>query len=435
MNTPKKEIFGWAMYDFANSGFTTVVLTAVFASYFVAVVAGDLPSGEATFYWTLIIAIANGIVLLTAPVIGAIADFSGAKKRFLLITTIGCVIFTAGLSLVGPSDIFLAAILLILACTMFYSGENIIAAFLPEISSAKNMGRISAFGWSLGYVGGLIILGISLAYVDVAQQRGEPSTEFVPITMIIVAIGFALASLPTFFWLKERAIRQALPKGRHFFSISFHRLNHTIQHAYQYTDLFRFLVSLCIFYSGINTVIILASIYAQEAMGFETKDTILLILVVNITAAIGAAVFGYLQDKIGALHIIKFTLLIWISAMFIAYYTEDKTTFWVVANLIGLALGSSQSASRALVGLFSPPAKSAEFFGLWGLATKASAIIGPIVYGLIAHISGGNHRQALLSTCIFFILGFILLFSVDQARGQKAATENAGDESLRNKNP
>ncbi len=424
MKIPKKEIFGWAMYDFANSGFTTVVLTAVFASYFVAVVAGDLPSGEATFYWTLIIGVANGIVLLTAPLIGAIADYSGAKKRFLVITTIGCVSFTALLSLIGPSDIILAAILLIIACIMFYSGENIIAAFLPEISSSENMGRISAFGWSLGYVGGLIILGISLIYVDFAQQRGEQAAEFVPVTMIIVAIGFALASLPTFLWLKERAVRQALPTGRHFFSIGFVRLKDTIQHAHKYTDLFRFLVCLCVFYCGINTVIILASIYAQEAMGFETKDTIMLILVVNVTAAIGAATFGYLQDKIGALYTIKLTLLIWICAMLIAFYAEERTTFWIAANLIGLALGSSQSASRALIGLFSPVSKSAEFFGLWGLATKASAIIGPLSYGIIAYLTDGNHRQALLSTCIFFILGFILLFSVNQARGQKAANEN-----------
>jgi len=183
-------------------------------------------------------------------------------------------------------------------------------------------------------------------------------------------------------------------------------------------------VSLCIFYCGINTVVILAAIYAQEAMGFETKDTIVLILVVNITAAIGAALFGYLQDKFGALHTIKATLLIWILAMFIAFYTEDRTTFWIVANLIGLALGSSQSASRALVGLFSPASKSAEFFGLWGLATKASAIIGPISYGFISHMTDGNHRLALLSTCVFFVVGFILLFSVDLVRGEKAAIES-----------
>lgn len=419
----RKEIFGWAMYDFANSGFTTVVLTAIFNTYYVNVIAGHLPNGEATFFWTLVIGFANGLVLLSAPIVGAIADYSAAKKRFLAVTTVGCVIFTALLAMLGPRDIILAGIFVVLASVMFYSGENLIAAFLPEISPPEKMGRISAFGWTLGYIGGMLVLGLCLAYVNYAESRMQTAEQYVPVTMLIVAACFALASLPTFLWVRESAKPQRHEQSVNYLHIGYARLQSTWQHARHYQDLFRFLLCLTVFYCGINTVVILAAVYANEVMGFSTQDSILLILTVNITAAVGAFIFGWLQDSIGSLTSIKLTLMIWVIAMIMAYFTDQRVGFWIVANLIGLALGSSQSAGRAIVGLFSPAERSGEFFGLWGLATKLSAIIGPVSYGLITRVSHGDHRLALLSTCVFFIAGFLLLFTVDEQRGRAATAK------------
>lgn len=410
---PRKEIFAWAMYDFANSGYTTVVLTAVFNTYFVGVIAGSAgyDSGAATLLWTIAMAIANALVLISAPLIGAIADHSAMKKRFLAITTLGCVTATAALALCGPGDVALAMALVAIATLMFASGENLIAAFLPELTPPENMGRISAYGWSLGYVGGLIVLGACLAYVTSAQARGETAAQFIPITMLIVAATFALASLPTFFWLKERAIPNKMSKGS-LFVIGFRRVAETWRHARQHRNLFRFLLALAIYQCGINTVIVLAGVYAQEVMHFATQDTIMLILVVNVTAAVGAFVFGRVQDRLGSKQTLAVTLLVWIGAMFLAYFTNDRTSFWVVANLVGLALGASQSAGRAIVGILSPPQRSGEFFGLWGLATKLAAIIGPLSYGLVTQITHGNHRLALLSTTVFFVAGLAILFTV-----------------------
>jgi len=427
LNTGEKikirEKFAWAMFDFANSGYTTVVLTTVFNSYFVSVIAGDLESGTATFIWTITIAIANALVLITAPLIGAIADFSANKKRYLMFSAIGCVIFTATLYFTRQGDITLAIVLVILSSVMFYLGESLIAAFLPEISTPETIGKISGFGWTLGYIGGLLVLGLCLVYVDWAQSQNHSAEQYVPITLLIVSVCFALACLPTFIWLKERGICSEKPSHLNYAQIGFQRLKQTWQHAHLYQDFFRFLITLSVFYCGINTVIVLAAIYAQEVMMFEFQDTIKLILVVNITAAIGAFLFGFLQDSLGSAKTLSLTLMIWILAMLLAFFTESTTMFWVVANLIGLALGSSQSAGRALIGLFSPASRNGEFFGLWGLAIKISAIIGPLSYGLISFISQGNHRVALLATTVYFIAGLILLKTVNEKRGMLVAAQ------------
>jgi UMF1 family MFS transporter len=411
------------MYDFANSGYTTVVLTAVFNAYFVGVVAGDGAdkSGAATLLWTVAMAITNLLVLASAPVLGAIADHGAHKKRFLALTTVGCVVFTAALSFVSRGDVALGMILVILSSLMFASGENFIAAFLPEIADQKDMGRISGYGWSLGYLGGLLVLGLCLAYIQWAQSRGEAAVQYVPVTMWITAFMFALAALPTFIWLRERAVPQALAPGENYIRIGFARVRHTLSHARHYRDLFRFLITLSVYYCGINTVVVLAAIYAQEVMGFSMQENIMLILVVNVTAAIGAFGFGLVQDRLGSVRTLAITLLVWIVALVIAYFTETRAAFWVVANLVGVSLGSSQSAGRALVGQFSPPERSAEFFGLWGLAGKLAAVIGPLVYGLVTYLSHGNHRLALLSTCTFFIAGLLMLLTVNERRGRAAA--------------
>lgn len=410
------------MYDFANSGYTTVVLTAIFNAYFVGVVAkGVGTAGTPTLLWALATAVTNVFVLMSAPVLGAIADHGAYKKRFLAVTTTGCVLFTALLGLVGAGDVWLGMVLVILSYLMFAFGENFIAAFLPEIARGKDMGRVSGYGWSLGYVGGLLVLALCLAYIQWAQGQGATATQYVPVTMWITAAIFALAALPTFCWLRERAVPQSLLPGQGYVRTGFARVRDTIRHARHYRDLFRFLVTLAVYHCGVNTVIVLAAVYAQEVMGFGMQETIMLIMVVNVTAAVGAFSFGFLQDWMGSVRTLALTLLVWIAALAIAYFVESRAGFWVVANLVGISLGSSQSAGRALVGRFSPPARAAEFFGLWGLAGKLAAVIGPVTYGLITYLSRGDHRLALVSTGVFFVLGLVLLLGIDERRGHEAA--------------
>ena len=405
------------MYDFANSGYTTVVITAVFSAYFVAEVAGNAP--WATFAWTAALAASYALVMLTAPVIGAYADARAAKKRLLAVTTLGCVTFTAGLALAGRGDVATGVALIILSNFFFGTGENLIAAFLPELAEGEGMGRVSGWGWSLGYLGGLVALGACLVYVIYAQAQGMPATVFVPVTMLITAAIFALASLPTFLLLKERAV--ARPGAGLPVRAAFAQLRETLRTAHRYRDLRRFLLCLVFCQAGIQTVIALAAIYAQQAMGFTTRDTLLLILVVNVTAALGAFAFGYVQDHLGHVRTIVLTLIGWIITVLLAWAAEGLALFWVAANLVGLCLGSSQSAGRALVGYLSPPGRQAEFFGLWGLAVKFSSILGPLTYGLVTWLSGGDHRLAILITGAYFVAGIFIIKGVDTVRGRAAA--------------
>ena len=417
-----REVWSWAMYDFANSGYTTVVITAVFNAYFVAEVAGNAP--WATFAWTSALAVSYALIVLTAPAIGAYADAHAAKKRLLIFTTVGCIVFTAGLALVGRGDLALGIALIVLSNFFFGSGENLIAAFLPELAHEDAIGKVSGWGWSLGYIGGLISLGASLAYVTYAQAHAAPATEFVPVTMLITAGIFALASLPVFIFLKERAVPVA--SAGDVLRGAFARILETLRHARRYVDMQRFLLCLIFYQAGIQTVIALAAIYAQQAMGFTTRDTLFLILVVNVTAAVGAFGFGHIQDRIGHVRTLVVTLIGWIATVVLAWAAEGPALFWVAANLVGLCLGSSQSAGRALVGYLSPPARTAEFFGLWGLAVKLSSIIGPLTYGLVTWITQGNHRLAILATGLFFVAGMAILAGLDVQRGRRAALAAEG---------
>jgi UMF1 family MFS transporter len=330
------------------------------------------------------------------------------------------------LALVGPGDVWLGMTLLILSAVMFHTGEDLIAGFLPEIAAPADMGRVSGYGWSLGYFGGLLVLGLCLGYITWAQARGAGATDYVPVTLLITALAFALSALPTFLWLRERAVPQQRPPGVSYLRIGLARVRDTLEHVRHFRDLFRFLLTLAVYYCGIYTVIVLAAVYAQQVMGFDTPETIVMILVVNVTAAAGAFGFGLVQDRLGSVLTLALTLLVWIAALVLAYFIDSRAGFWLVANLVGIALGSSQSAGRALVGLFSPPARAAEFFGLWGLAGKFAAIVGPLSYGLVAYVSHGNHRLALLTTTVFFIVGLALLVTVNERRGRAAAQTPAG---------
>lgn len=418
-NVSRREVWSWAMFDFANSGYTTVVITTIFNAYFVSVVARNQDWG--TFAWTATLAVSYVLIIITAPILGIYADAYAAKKRLLFFTTIGCIFFTLLLSFVGPGDLWLAIFLVILANFFFGSGENLIAAFLPEIAKSSSLGKISGWGWGLGYIGGIVSLGCSFAYVIWAQEQGQQSEQFVPVTLLITASLFAISCTPTFLYLKERAQPQPNLHNHSVLNEVFTRLGNTIKHVSNFRDLTRFLVCLIFYQAGIQTIVVIAAIYAQQVMNFNHSDTMLLVVLVNVTAALGAFVFGNIQDKIGHIRTIALTLIGWIIMVLLAWGAEDRAMFWFAANLAGLCLGASQSAGRALVGYFSPLLRRAEFFGLWGLAVKLSSIIGPVTYGLISWISHGDHRFAMLITSSYFIIGLLILMGVNVQRGRQAA--------------
>ncbi|CAA0125524.1 Uncharacterised protein [Halioglobus japonicus] len=420
----KRELAAWAFYDFANSGYTTVVMTTIYSAYFVGVIAATLDEqspGTATLLWTLAIGAANLFVLLAGPVIGAVADHRARKKRYLMVSSILCVAGTAGLALVGPGEVALAMLFLVLATVAFALGENLIAAFLPEIAHPDGMGRVSGYGWSLGYFGGLLTLGVCLMYINWASDQGLASTDYVPVALLITAVIFALTACPTFLWLRERAQPRPAIDGVSYLKAGFSQVRKTLRHAAHMPDLFRFLQCLTLFQAGVATVVVVAAIYAQEQMGFDTQQLITLIMVVNLTAAIGAFAFGHVQDRFGSVRSLAVALLVWIAAIVVTLLADEPRDLWLAGNLMGLAMGATQAGGRALIGQLTPESRNAEIFGLWGLANRAAAIIGPVSYGVISELSDGNYPLAMVSTLVFFLLGLLLLFTVDEKRGKLAA--------------
>lgn len=415
----RKEAFAWAGYDFANSGYTTVVLTTVFAQYFTGVVASGLQ--YPTSAWTWILGISNALVLLMMPLIGAYADLHARKKRLLWLSTVGCVGGTAALALAGPGDVLTAGAAIVVSNFFFMIGVGLIAAFLPELARPQSLGKVSGWGWSFGYVGGLITLGVCLGYVTWARGAEHGATEFVPVTMLLTAAIFALAATPTFLWLRERATPLPGAGVTRVVLDSWWRLWQTLSQVRRYRDFAMLLLCGAFYQAGVMVVIALAAIYAADVMKFSFEQTMLLILVVNITAAIGAFAFGYVQDAIGHRKALALTLLLWLAMTSTAAVATTAGVFWVAANLAGLAMGSSQSAGRAFVGVFAPDTRHAEFYGLWTLATQVASIVGPLTYGAVMMATANNHRMAILVTGVFFLIGLVLIAFIDIERGRRAA--------------
>lgn len=318
----------------------------------------------------------------------------------------------------------MAILFIVLSNFCFGSGENLIAAFLPQLARADALGKVSGWGWGLGYIGGLVSLGACLAYVSWAQAQGQTAAQFVPVCMLITAALFAVASVPTFLFLRERSQPQSGRGDTPIAQAALARFVQTLREADRYRDLLRFLACTVCYQAGISAVIALAAIYANQVMGFSTQDTLLLIFVVNITASIGAVLFGWLQDRLGHRATLALTLLGWLGMVGLVWVARGPALFWLAANLAGLCMGASQSAGRAIVGLLAPPTRLAEFFGLWGLAVKLSAILGPMTYGLTNWLSGGDHRLAMLITGSYFVAGLLILAGVNLERGRQAAVSH-----------
>lgn len=420
----KREIVSWCFFDFANSSFTTIIITIVFAVYFRNIIAGG--ARHADSLWALGNTISQVLVLLSAPLVGAIADFSASKKKFLLASYLLCVVFTALLTFTSPGDIWFALVVFIIANFGFSSGENLIASFLPEIARPEDMGKISGFGWALGYIGGLISLLVCFPLLK--GGFGIENAQSLKMTNLVTALFFLVAGIPTFLWVHERKKASSLPPGMNYFGAGLARIRDTFSHIRRFRELFKFLILFGVYNCGVTTVVVFAAIYAVETIKLTPDEFLIFFLITQISASIGAFLFGLLQDKIGAKNTIYITLLIWLGVVAGAYYSTDRTVFFIVGNLAGLGLGSSQSAARALVGLFSPAEKSAEFFGFWGLFWKLSTAIGPLVFGVLSSATG-NQRLAILATGTFFLLGIIGLVWIDETRGREAAVAYSNQNS------
>ena len=335
--------------------------------------------------------------------------------------TAGCVLGTGALALTpgvpGAGAVAMAMALVIVSNTFYSYGESLTGAFLPELATAEGMGKVSGWGWAFGYIGGMLTLGLCLGYVLWARAQGLPASHFVPVTMLITAAIYGLSACVTFALLPERA-RPRRAAGR---ESAWAQVRRTFGEARAYRDFMTLLGCTVCYQGGVAVAITLAAIYAEQVIGFQQHETMVLIFVLNIAAAAGAFTFGYVQDRLGHKRSLAATLVAWIAVCAIAASVSTKSGFWVAAAIAGLSMGSSQSAGRAIAGVLAPPGQLAEFFGLWTFATRLASIIGPLSYGVITWITGGNQRVAIASTSLLFVGGLILLLPIDMRRGRAAA--------------
>jgi UMF1 family MFS transporter len=409
------QIAAWCLYDFADSSFTTLIVTVSYGLYFRSVVAGHL-GPAADFYWGLSIAISMAAVALATPVLGAIADLSGLRRRFLRAFALVSVAATASLLFVREGDLA-AGMALFIVANVGYEGAHVFYnGFLPDLASDDRMGRISGYGWSFGYIGGLAAL--LLAHPLTRGGFAAGAVDRYRLVFPLVAGFFLLFALPALVLLRERP--GAAPADPHSVRAGFRRLRATIGRLRELSDLARFLVAFVIYNDGVATVIAFSAIYAMQVIGFTVAEVTLLFIVTQLTAFAGAMAAGFAVDRIGARATIALSLMLWIAVVLGAWRATTVPVFFAVAVGASIGMGATQTASRSLMGLLIPSGHNAEFFGFYAFTGKVSAIAGPLLYGGVTALAG-SERPAVLSLALFFIAGLLLLAGVDVERGRRAA--------------
>jgi MFS transporter, UMF1 family len=396
----------WCAFDFANSAFTTIIVTVVYPKVFVGL-ASTNQRGEIGWAWAL--AVSQTVVVLLSPVVGALADQRACKKAFLAASWIACVVACGALSVTTSGPVAAAWLLVVVANIAFSFGENLVAAFLPELAPREQLGRLSGIGWAVGYFGGLLSLAVSLFLVKADAVAWVPAAT---------AGFFLVAGLPTFLFLRERAVPR---RGERLpIAAAFTETRRTFANRRAYPDLFRLLAVLFLEQAGVAVVVAFSAVYAQTRFGLAAEEVIVLFIGLQIAAAAGAALFGFIQDRIGGKRALLGTILTWLVAVTTTLAANDVPLFCVGAAIAGIAMGSSQASGRAMVGAFTPEARQGEWFGLWGLAMKSAAVVGLAAYALVRE--WGSMTAAMASTIVFFVLSLVVLGPIDEKRGIRAAS-------------
>lgn len=413
------KIFVWTLFDFANTSFSIVVVTFIFAVYFKQVIAKGESVGD--LYWGLGTSISMIITAIISPILGAIADHSAGKKRFLLFFTIVTIIASALLYFAGEGDVLYALLLFIVANIGFEAGLVFYDAYLPEITEEKNYGRVSGYGFAMGYVGALASLGIAFPFISAGMYR-----ETFPIS----ALFFLIFAAPIFIFLKDS--RKNIEKTRSYLQIGFERVYGTISHLGKYKNLSYFLIAYFFYIEGVNTVIFFAGNYASSTLQFSFEELIYFFVVVQTTAIVGATFFGIISDSVGQKKTIMISLVVWIFTLLLAFITSyesfvikyfanvfnsetlqlQKDSYYLVGLLAGSVMGATQSVSRSLMSKLTPANRKTEFFGFYSFFGKSSAVLGPLIFGFASYLSG-SQPLAILTIGIFFIVGMFLLRRVN----------------------
>ncbi len=415
-STSKFKVFIWTLFDFANTSYSIIVVTFIYAVYFKDVVASGEPIGD--LYWSIGISLSMLVSGIIAPILGAIADYSAGKKRFLLFFTLVSVVATSLLYFVAEGMIFWGLVLFIIANIGFESGLVFYDSFLPEITSSSSYGRVSGYGFAMGYLGSLATLAIVFPFIQ---------ADMIKETFPISALFFAVFAIPLFIFLKDS--RREVKVTSSYVKIGFRRVKNTILHLKHYKNLALYMLAFFFYIEGVNTTIFFSGNFAKSTLHFSFEELALFFLIVQTTAILGSVLFGVLSDSIGQKKSITISLYIWIFTMVLAFLISDSNgsfvlyfsklteksikefqslSFYIVGLFAGSVMGATQSTSRSFMSKLTPKEKKTEFFGFYSLFGKSSAILGPLVFGLVSFLSG-SQAYAILSITIFFVIGLAIL--------------------------
>ena len=414
----RRAIWSWCLYDWANSAFTTLVVTFIYSAYFTAAFADD--PGRGTALWSRGITASALVIAALAPIAGALAD-RGGRRRYLILCSLLCVAATAALTFVRPDQanaVVIALGVFVVANVAFELGLVFYNAFLPAVAAPERIGRVSGYGWGLGYVGGLLALVAALVvFVPETPPFGIPTAGGFNLraTNLLVAGWFLLFSIPAFVWLRdESAAAGRLDVGR-----AFRDLAATVRHLRRYRQVGLFLLARLFYNDGLVTIFAFGGIYAVGTFGFGFEDLVTFGIVINVGAGLGALAFGFVDDRIGGKATIGLSVAALAAATLLAAVAQTRTAFWAAAVLVGIFAGPNQSASRSLMARFVPAKHESEFFGFFAFSGKVTSFLGPALLGVLSDVY--SQRVGVASLLVFFLAGGLILRRVDEREGVAAA--------------
>lgn len=404
----KKQVGAWALFDFANSVYPAVMTTAVFPIFYMGTVVGA-EGGAGEWWWGRAVSVSAFIVAVSAPLLGAIADRGGARKKLMLFYTALCLVGVTAMSALGPGMVVQGFVLFVIANVGFESALVFYNAYLPDIVPLEQQGRVSGLGFGVGYLGSA--LGLLMALPFALGERIE-------LVWPLVSLFFLVFAIPAFLFLpKDRAAEMPVLAAARWGVTNFKAI---VREVWREKELRNFLIAFFFYIDGVLTIIVMAGGVATETFGFSEADTIVLFLVVQISALVGAFALAKPTDLWGPKRVLNGVLVAWIATGLSAYFIQSATVFYVLAVVAGLGLGAVQSASRAFMSALIPDGKEAEMFGFYALCGKSSSILGPTLFGYAALVAGGNQRPGFLVLTALFVIGLVLLQRVRDPRAAAA---------------
>lgn len=412
----RKQVGAWALYDFANSVFPAVMTTAVFPVYYIAVIVGEAAApGVGEWWWGRAVALSALIVAVTSPLLGAIADRGGARKRFMFAYVAVCVAAVACMATLEAGMILQGFVLFVIANVGFEGANVFYNAYLPDIAPPNRRGFVSGLGFGIGYLGSALGLVMAIPFVDRIE-----------IVWLLVAGFFAVFSLPALFFLPpDRPTGVTIPEAARWGVGNFRTI---VGEVWANRELRRFLLAFFFYIDGVLTIIVMAGAVATGTFGFDQQGTIVLFLIVQFSALAGAFALARPTDRFGPKRVLSGVLALWIAVGVSAYLIRSPALFYAMAVVAGLGLGSVQSASRAFMASLVPEGREAAMFGFYALCGKTSSMIGPMLFGFVTVMAGGNQRPGFLVLTALFVVGLVLLQRVGDPAASPVAHAAAGRE-------